>query len=380
MKSSQYIILFLISFVLGCSQDPPPDVFPPDESTEPVFISSFKIDGDLRSIITGLDDYYMYTDFTEDSTGYSFIGELKEANCLTNCSESIKFEIQDIMTASTNTSEWEGNIDSVLAIGSYDYVQEVSITNPGALNLTLIANAFGTPPFEYEWTTSVGDTDFITGEVVTFDISNQPFPIDITLKTTDSAECVSTHTKSIKEDGSTCDASIMVIESVAANTFDSTYLSVDASPNAAITWSNGDTGNAIQIFQGGEYCVNIMNAGCTASSCINYITTDPLGVSVPYCSNTFESILVGGIDSTTIINGRIKISYVDNNGTRYQSDLATQNSEAYFEVLSSSDYDLNEQGQKTRQLDIIFNCTLVAENGESIQISDGIATIAVSYP
>ena len=374
MKFIPYSVVLFLLLLAACS----PEQLPPEESTEPVFVSSFEVNGEARLLSAGLEDYYMYSDFTKVEDIYTFSGELKEANCTNSCGERIRFSIQDF-GAVTNEPAWNEAIDSILAMGNYDYIGE-TMAGASFMTLNLFANPTGTAPFAYQWTTSMNDLDIFTDEFLTIDISNQALPIDVTLNVTDANDCVSSHSKTIDIDQSNCEAMIFV-STIGQNTSDSILLSVEASPNAIVTWSTGETTNEIEVLQAGEYCVTVNGIdGCTASSCINILFIDPSTIAEPYCTTSFDAEIGEGVDSTTFINGRIKITYVDNNGTLFQSDLVAQDESNYFEILSSIDYDLNEQGQKTRQLEILFDCTLLSENGNSINIKNGTATIAVAYP
>lgn len=78
---------------------------------------------------------------------------------------------------------------------------------------------------------------------------------------------------------------------------------------------------------------------------------------------------------------RIFISYIDEDGAVYQSDLFEQPEDSFFEIQDQENYLLNENNFKTQRLTINFQCTLWNEaNAEALLLENVEAVIAVAYP
>jgi hypothetical protein len=79
--------------------------------------------------------------------------------------------------------------------------------------------------------------------------------------------------------------------------------------------------------------------------------------------------------------GKIIVEMINQDGTKFQSDLFQQPATAYFDILEISDFQENERGQKTKKLKIslsllLFNHTAISDGLKL----EGSCTIAVAYP
>ena len=121
------------------------------------------------------------------------------------------------------------------------------------------------------------------------------------------------------------------------------------------------------------------NSGCSAELgiCLN---ADSLMVS----SIAFPKLDLQVFEDTMIINGNgeqlsaVTIDYQDETGI-YSSKFV-DNSNSTFTILKIEDYEVNENGEKTKKLTIEYDCILRKEgSGEEKNIT-GTAEIAVAYP
>ena len=74
------------------------------------------------------------------------------------------------------------------------------------------------------------------------------------------------------------------------------------------------------------------------------------------------------------------VEYVNEDGFSFRSDLRPQSDESQFEILEISDFEDNENGEKTRQLKVRFNCVLYGENDLSMNFENAEVVMAVAYP
>jgi len=83
----------------------------------------------------------------------------------------------------------------------------------------------------------------------------------------------------------------------------------------------------------------------------------------------------------TLQPGSVTIRWVDENGVVWESQRGQQMPDAYFQILSSEPYELNENGQKTRKMNVSFSCLLFNPDNPSVgRPISGTAVTAVAYP
>src|ERR1700752_1765204 len=107
-----FIMLVLVLFVFGCKKEHAPS---PTTGT-PVFYFNGTIGGVSTSINAGLNNYYMYSSYTQDTNHvYNFIGNIQKTTA--NLS-SIEIQINDYKVSAVN-----GNTqpDSSLVPAIYSY-------------------------------------------------------------------------------------------------------------------------------------------------------------------------------------------------------------------------------------------------------------------
>src|SRR5579863_7203711 len=72
------IVLFAVSAMTGCKKNYP--VTPP--AVVPEFTFNGTVDGQAVSLAAGINNYYMFTSYSLDSTGvYDYTGEFRDKNC-----------------------------------------------------------------------------------------------------------------------------------------------------------------------------------------------------------------------------------------------------------------------------------------------------------
>src|SRR5947207_14857 len=95
MKNARYIFIWLLTLasIAGCKKEEYPA--PPPPPSPPTFYFNGSIDGKPLNIQAGENNYYMFTSYSLDSGVYSFKGELRDKNCSSNCSNSLRIAIKD---------------------------------------------------------------------------------------------------------------------------------------------------------------------------------------------------------------------------------------------------------------------------------------------
>ena len=144
-------------------------------------------------------------------------------------------------------------------------------------------------------------------------------------------------------------------------------------------------GPEILIAENGEYCgeANYIN-GCNNVTCIRTDFSNPN--EIEYCSVAFDYRVTPKFSTTTILPdnpfrfSEVVVEYVNEDGFSFRSVLRPQSDESQFEILEISDFEDNENGEKTRQLKVRFNCVLYGENDLSMNFENAEVVMAVAYP
>lgn len=363
MKISKYISTLLICcLLLSCEREPDVSVL----DNLPVFEIEGTADGVPLSLSGGVDGYYMFTNYGIDSEGIPFYtGELKKANCNIACGERLKITIhgQSILDDTGTNQEL---ID--LAAANYPFLETIQ-TGITGYPVKITANPSGTPPFTYSWELPFGMASNEEEPVVTFFQSGTH---EILLAVTDVLGCVSTMTKKIFVDVDNLLVCSVNLEFSQDSTGDETLTALGIGPgDFSYNWANGVNNESyidISSLGVGSFCVEATSSfGCISEAC--FTIQGPGSFGGECFSNFIVQDELDGILTPGETLGRVEIEYEDANGQVYKSINANQGQESIFSILSSINYQSNENQQSTRQLQIDFTSDLVSNSGDSIQLN-----------
>jgi len=176
MKKIIIYITLTISVLFGCKKVD----LEPTPSNDPVFLVDANLGGDSLKWVAGVDDFYMFTEFSKDNFEvYTLTGRLaKDENCVSDCEESLTFSIRSSLpTTSTATF----NIDQAIELGDFSfYENDPSGTGNVVGYLYSLNSSFSNPanpntlpPDIIDWTLfqTNGDTILLLGSDVTVQIS-----------------------------------------------------------------------------------------------------------------------------------------------------------------------------------------------------------------
>lgn len=373
MKLSQlYIIICFALLWTRCAQDPIED-FPEPSEGEPVFTVSADIGGNPLNLAAGLEDYYMFTSFERDEHEvYVFKGDLKQQSCPNICAEQLRIEIRD-----DDVSAEEVKIDSSL-------IETLSFSSPSMPESTVYQVNFYTSDISsgegivsYDWNFGDGASSKEANPVHEYPDLGEYF---VELKTMDANGCESSQRQVINllEIEENC---VVQIEGsfVQNNSIQLVATSNFETMNTLFLWNDDSLYfNTIFPTETGMYCVQVEDeSNCVSSSCAGVMTD-----SIPlFCTTSFS------YEMETIISepanpfqlSTITVIYTDEAGQEYRTNLGSQD-EASLEIHQLEEYDLNENGEKTKKLDFQLSCLLYHENGEVLALTNGIFTFGVAYP
>ena len=370
---NRLLFLFLVISAIGCKKD-----YPIASSETPVFYFNGTVNGLDMNMQAGVNNYYMYSSYTQDSNYvYNFSGELKQNNCL-HCNNKIKFQINDYTSSPPNGAT---QINTSLFPSYYSIQASDSIHIGSATEYVVTFNAISDSLNNYDYTWDFGDGSSATGILSPIHIYAHPGYYTACLTINDvNSSCTSTICNQIKiaVPGSECEATILD-SLLSGNTVNFSSLGTGTPSTYFWDFGDGTTSNLNTVshtFQNpGIYKVcleQITDEACTSYICKNVSTEGFAG-----CFANF-SYPIQGISSNPLALSNVIISWTDNLGLVYSSNNSLQTSDSYFQIISVENYLNNANNQPTKKLHIKFKCSLF-NNNNSVQIDNGNAVIAVSY-
>lgn len=116
----------------------------------------------------------------------------------------------------------------------------------------------------------------------------------------------------------------------------------------------------------------------TIQSVDMYVDVDNDGNVIAPCFSGFETSLVVLERSPDF--SEVEVIWVDESGKEFTSANIPQSDVAEFNITEISPFPIrNQDGHRVKKLDVIFSCTLQAEDGERVVINNGEGSIGFSY-
>lgn len=384
MKKLLIIVCTFVLVISSCKKKE----FPQNVTEEPAFYISANIDGTPVSLKAGAFGYYMYSSYVQDSNGmYTFVAEVKPANCGSVCPNSLKIELNDNkMTPLGGAS----NINNSIKVSDYEFANTAtvnptivgyeakftSIYNKTNANTTYVWNfddpgsvSFQANPTHTYNTAGIKNVNLGISETGTSPMMHIENPIKVTV----SPVAVKTRILTPIVNGNTITFSNITNGGTSPATYSykwdfGDYSQTSNSTNPTHTYSVS-----------GMYKVKLTvwdQTGDTAKHNFH------INTSTSNAPATNFSVVTTPIYFTTATNllSKVKITYVDAGGKVYSSNLQSQvGAGNTFNIVSVEEYKANENGQATKKLKIKFDCKLYNGASNFVTLTNGEAVIAVSY-
>ena len=367
---------------------------------EPVFTFSGEFNGNPRTFAGGVDSFYMYSSYEVDNDDiYTFIGQWGiEDNSNTDSQESLTISIRD-QEMNPEDLFTDESLESSLLREDFTYASLDSIVDVEGFSINLINQSlsFVTDDLNHSWVLrEINNPDNplgISNEANTSFIVDALNNIEVCLTSStpqNATEVISSATQCRTIQSFNNDCEISFFPEFTENKLTGIITEISNSNNSIFTWTtdsvfNGNNESEQFIDTTGTYCLFVIDAN--EESCTLCMDIDELGIfsdtliiqpvfAVAKFAYEIDPISVEtNFDFTTV-----QIEYTSPDGTRYSSRNGFQTSDlAFFQVTELSDFDINENGQKTKKLNIEFSCTLYSPT-DSIQITEARAVIAIAYP
>jgi hypothetical protein len=392
-----YNILIIIGFSFGCNKV---ELDPVDGN--PVFTANAKFDGSPKSWQAGVDGYYMFSEFDKDEFDvYVFSGRFAKNDSTSG--ESLTFHIRDYRQVISGKPEIEeslkpgrefrflnGNDADTIWVPVIETKYRATFDRSNSIvPLGLVPNI----EWDFGDTNTSNDANLIVEHVydtIGIDMAAS-LHIDVPF-----LGCSSFLSQKIKDpnDPSShpCRLSNLILEDSLLNDSVRVRVEMDGVAPFAFLWNDGSTQDFVKFSDSLGYfsaAVTITDSeGCQVMASVDSLFVAP-GVTPTLCAALFDHEVVSfndtigytpiPIPSDSFYFSKIIIEFTSD-GFNYRSDKFAQGPDAFFKIIAVSDYDLNEKGNKTKQLTIEYTCRLWNELGEFIDVTDGKAVIAVAYP
>lgn len=368
MKTRLYNIFFLILLTaFSCQKKKYPQ---PNELTDSVFYARLLVNGQPLDLITGKDDYYMYSSYALDSSNvYNLIGEFKQTNC-SNCANRLRIQINDSRVSSAGNSI---KIDSALQTGNYGFLA-------GAAELGYAVNFSGSFNKTYSsvlW--NFGDGSTSTAISPTHIFVPGKYPVSLTIKNPDLCQSSVLNTLSFfsANDLNGCITSSSVSKSVSFNS----NVMGGVAPYT-YSWDFGDGGTSSlaspthTYHLSGSYAMKLTVTdaqGRTAVCNYNAVTATDLST----CAANFSFGEITFVDKRLGLS-KVSIQFTDANGTTFTSDNASQPSASSLEIISMEEFVKNENNQPVKKVKMKFNCTLY-NGSQSVSLQGTEVVVGLAY-
>lgn len=373
--SKIYTILAVVAAIglLGLSNCKPPEE-PFNDTGEPVFALTGSIDGRPLQIMAGVNGYYMFTNFDKPITDsiYRFSGKLNKDSC-TNC-EAIEIVIGD-----ASISSGAGLVDIDKALSSTIKFEDPSQIRSKEYTIRFLAQDSGFVLPSYSWNFGTGnDTSRLANPVITF-LDSLPKNVCLTVAAGGCFKTICNEFRPFEVDKG--DSVPPGFDYIVGRT----VLFRNTSFGLSYQWTFGDGNTSFayspehQYNSPGTYrvCLTVKTIANTHTYCKNVVVTDPIFTCVANMAYGKPSVKI--IPESFISKAIVR--YTADNGNIYESSQGIQPSSTFFTILSYKNYQHNEKGEKTQQVNMSFKCRVFNTNGsdfKDLEITNGV--IAVAHP
>src|SRR6185437_1795355 len=385
----QLVLLCLFAFALiTCKKE----ILQPGNTVgTPTFYFNGNVNGAAVNLTAGINNYYMYSSYTQDSLNvYQFIANLHPTNC-NNCPNSIQFIINDAAVSPINTSI-APRINTALKPANYSFMTPTGGT-PTSFAVTYTNIKAGPDSTSgYSYIFGDGSTAFTTVDTPFTHVYSNPGTYSTSLVTTFNLGNPDTINNITRTANSGLLNTMSYIFS--ADTSTGIVVAVDSllpsGPTYTVNWNFGDGSSKPKTYTGASPMDSVHHKytslatlhTITATATINNDTSTsifkvtPKNPSIDYISILNSS--VSPLSNPTAFSN-ITVIYNDASGTPYSSANIVQPVASAFQITTVSSYENNVNNQTTKMLHVKFNCQLKDAGSQTITINNGDAVIAVAY-
>lgn len=350
---------------------------------DPVFMLSGMLNGEAFDYTAGISDYYLFTEVREEEELKIYSGQLGSIDhCPNFCNESLTIEIRNTILGSTlaeNTFDegerkfYNGASDETIDLQTAELFFENTSTSNEELT--------------YFWDFGNGITSTKeTPDPLLFILPVIGPASVVALTVTSVSGCESTNFQEItvtNPPASDCEL-IWAVSDIGASP-PQICAEMPGDPLATFEWDylgQDLTEACIDLEPDSEAVASVWgttSAGCTVNADINIqpVTNGDLAL----CQANFRISAEADMQSEIIDIvglGTINIVYVDEDGLRYESGSLPEQINGSFTILSVEDYEVNENGLRTKSFEFECSAWLYNADGAAIRLENAKGRWAVA--
>ncbi|MBX3162859.1 MAG: PKD domain-containing protein [Bacteroidetes bacterium] len=370
-KLALYSLMFFLALVYSCNKKKYPDSMIIDK-IEAVFSFDGTIDGKPVSIKAGVDNYYMYSSYAQDTNGvYNFVGEFKQTDC-NDCRNSLKIQINDFKISAPNEAM---KMDSALVPKTYRILAGTNSYLVGFQSL------FNKQAENYYWDFGDGTGSNETNPTHEFFTTGQ-YNVGLKITSANACESFIGNKQNIDVSNKTC-KSYIGVTNVSGNSVSFIQTTYGGAYPYKYSWNFGDGDTSTAVYPVHNYLVSgsypvtlkVTDAnGVTTLANFNAVTQG----DASSCAANYFVKSVNAVHNPKVSLSKVIITWTDENGEVYSSNNEIQLSSSYLDLLEAENFDNNENNQPTKKLKVKFRCMMYSGN-KSVLIDNAQAIIAVAH-
>lgn len=332
--------LLIVLSVVSCVETP----LPPEDVDDPVFFAKGLVDGQTVEMNAGDDGYFLSTRFLQNAEGvYVFRSELLADN-----KSGLSIFIQDKQSRSQAAAVIP---EEAFSEGNYRFRFRDSVLE--GYNVEFVSEAPAASQVLWTLNNGVRSTDAVVNK---FYPTSETDSFTVVLRITTGRNCLSFLQERIEIPKPDCYTEF----SYESSPLSGRTLQFSVAPNIAtnsLLWNfNGSPvrgGRQVNytfpsrgVFQA---CVEQDN--CKAQRCKNVISGNADGCPVNF---TYTTTPVYKVDTVGL--GEVMVAWTDANGRIFSTRNQAQNQDSRFVLSNRSDYEVNDQGDATQQMNLDIRC------------------------
>jgi PKD repeat protein len=369
MRRIVILILFVVLLITSCTKKE----YPKSMALNNVeFFFKATIDNKDYLYQAGIDNYRAYPTYSQSANGlYNFSGEFKLSDCGVNCPGSIKIQVNDSKLVAPNAPS---NINNTSLNGKLNYKTPA--------NQVKFKSGFNKNAKTYFWEFGDGETSTEANPTHTYKNKGK-YKTRLTIA--DSNKCQSTIKGELRL-GYYDSSSYVNIKSTAISSKILSFQAQIINGKKPLTYlwdfGDGETSAIPEPIHGyaiaGSYPITLRIIDVKNDTSYAYYNAVTLADNSSCAANytvDFINSIPALADNDFL---QVSVTWVDEAGNLFQSKNALQPATSEFQIVSTEDYENDENGNRIKKIKIRFSCMLQGNN-KLVSVKEAEGVIAISY-
>lgn len=326
-----------------------------------------------KTVTAGLDSVYLFTSYATGSDDViTCTGTFSRVYCLSDtCPGRLRFEFRNLQLGQVVLA------DSLFHLGEHIFKTTELPVGQTVYRTNFHVDSAAVNYTNFNWLFNGQYT--AQGAATTFDFSTATDSVRVELEAISNSGPTSWVQRFVAlTDTSAVFPKVDLLISPQANNYRLEAISSGA-PIATWNWHNGTVQPVFEqdLLQPDYLLTGLSATSHSASARLHGLSPDP-GQALRTANFTHTATLVT-LPADTLQLGSVALQWTDEWGQVWRSDRGVQEANAHFRVLESQFYELNELGQSTWEMKVVFTGYLYNRNGERTLFT-GEGRVAVAFP